>query len=109
MNETTWVIVAGIVSTVSAFIVARWQRPKIVAETQAEAANATERLSMISLQLVEPLDARIHELERVVEELRAENAKTRERILELERGVNLLRGQIYHLGETPVWPPRPDQ
>lgn len=108
VNEAGWAASAALLSTISAYLVARWQRPKIEAETRSEYAGAAERLSMISLQLVEPLDARINEMENEMVALRAEIVEMRSEIIRLEGGVNVLRGQIFQLGATPIWPPKTD-
>lgn len=106
MNEAGWAALAAILSTTTAYMVARWQRPKIRAETETEQNTAAERLSMMSLKLVEPLDARISELETELGRLRATIATLRAEVTDLEKGIHVLRGQIFQLGATPIWPPK---
>jgi uncharacterized protein YlxW (UPF0749 family) len=76
---------------------------KARAEADKEEADASQKITNSALSLVEPLKARIADLEEEVRALRLEVGKLRHEQTDLICGADQLIGQLKALGETPVW------
>jgi len=96
MGEVALVVAAAMVAAVAGVITARWQRPKITAESESIA--------------VRTLKEALNVVREEVSELRAEVAHLEGRIIELEgetqhqqAGIDILTGQVRELGGLPRW------
>lgn len=98
--DTTGAIIAILVAalgggTIGAIINGLFQRRKVEAEAVITEADANDKIRVTVMSLIEPLTARVKELECEVRELKAENAGLRDWAEALIR-------QIKGLGGTPI-------
>jgi hypothetical protein len=114
MSEVLWITVLGGLGSgaMGALIVAWFQRKKTAAESgklQAETnkteADTNEIIRATVMKLIEPLTARIVELEKKIEKYERVTAYYLKRIVYLTDGIRQLMEQIEKADLIPCWKP----
>ena len=96
MGEVTAVLVAAVVAAVAGVVTARWQRPKITAESESLSVRTLKEALQVVKDEVKELRSEVQHLEGRVLELEGETQHQ-------QAGIDILTGQVRELGGLPRW------